>query len=239
MQELYMISQFFGIIQRRNILEGMIMKLFKRLLLFIVILLAIIFTVTLFVLKTTQVEVTNEDLPQTVYEENGDLLVIAQSKLLSIATFTGTDNNYTAIEEFMNYYILYLIKDKLNANYDPFNEDPTDETRYIVDFDYLYIDYLFAKITDDNQLMVILSFGSNKMKMLDSALYFYFDVSVDIWSFSMILTLDQVFWAETEISRSLLDSIFEKLGKESIEDAVTMGTLDLTDYTYTINLINP
>lgn len=215
------------------------MKLIKKLLILILGILVIFSLITLFVIKDIQVEITNADLPQDVYEENGDLLAIAKAKLIGFAVFHMNDDDYTGIEEFLNYYILYEIHHELNSDYDSFAETQTDATKFIYTYESFYIDYIFASITDNDQIELTISFGSSRFKMLDSALHLYFDIDVSAPDMSLTLTLTDVYLDTIKIDQSLLDQIFSYLNKDAIEESVTTGTLDLTNYTYTVGLINP
>lgn len=217
----------------------MTLKLLKKLLILILGILVIFSLITLFVIKEIQVEVTNADLPQDIYEENGDLLAIAKAKLIGFAVFHMNDDDYTGIEEFLNFYILYEIHQELNSDYNPFAETQTDETRYIYTYNSFYIDYLYASVTENNQIELTISIGSSSFKMFDSALHLYFDIDVSVQNMSLTLTLTDVFLDTIKIDQSLLDQIFSSLNKEAIEESITTGTLDLTTYTYTVGLINP
>lgn len=215
------------------------MKLIKKLLILVLGILVLFSLITLFVIKQIQVEVTNDDLPADIYEENGDLLAIAKARLIGFAVFHMSDNDYSGIEEFLNFYILYEIHQELNSAYDPFAETQTDDTKYIYSSQSFYIDYIFAHLTDNNQIELTISFGSSSFTMLDSALHLYFDIDVSASNMSLTLTLTDVYLDTVKIDQSLLDQIVGYLDKDAIESSVTTGTLDLTDYTYTVGLINP
>ncbi len=215
------------------------MKLIKKLLLFILLLSIIAFSILFMFVKSIQTEVSNSDLPADVYSEQGDLFEIAKLKLVQLIWFTGSEDDYTLVEEFINYYILDLIHNSLNEAYDPFQEPSSDETSLIIQTEYYYINYLYAHLSEDNQLIITVSIGSDYLIPTETTLSLYFDITVSITDLSLTLTLTEVFLDTISISFNTLDKIFSYVDKEAIEDSVSTGTLDLDEYTYNVSIINP
>jgi len=182
--------------------------------------------------------ITDADLPQDVYEENGNLLGIAEGKLLSLI-LASPEDEYTIIEEFMNYMILDSIQTNINSSYDPLGDLDTDEANFVFFNDVFYIDYVFATLNEDDQIVVCISFGTDKYITMHSALFLNFDVDIDLIDLSVTLTLESYYLSDNNLSLTILDFIFNQLDKTSIEESITSGVLDLDDYTYTVSVLTP
>jgi len=52
----------------------------------------------------------------------------------------------------------------------------------------------------------------------------------------VVFTLNDYSLGEKSMSMNLLDYIFNQMNKDSIEDSMTFGTLDLDDYTFSISI---
>ena len=216
------------------------MKLLKRLLIFIFILVVIIVVAVIVLVKSIAVEVTDADLPQVVYQQDADLLITAQANLLGMILASETER-YTIIEEFVNYIILDSIQTNINPNYDPLGDLDTDATNYVINEGYVYIDYVYAKLNDNNQMVICISFGSDQYMEMHSAIYLTFDIDIeikiDLLEINAVLTLVDYAIADHNLPFKVLDYLFTKLDKASIEESMTFGTLDLDEYSFTITLI--
>ena len=214
------------------------MKFLKKLFIFLLVVIVLVAVAIFFVIKAIEVEVTDADLPQAVYQEDGNLLLIAQTNLLGIIIADESDQ-YTIIEEFMNYVLLDSIRTNINPNYDPLDGDDTNEANYVVDAGYFFIDYVYAELNDQDQIVVCISFGSNQFMEMHSALYLTFDVDIQIelLDVSVVLTLVEYSIADHGIPFKVLDYLMTRMDKESIEDSMTNGELDLDEYTFTITFL--
>ncbi|WP_176239627.1 hypothetical protein [Mariniplasma anaerobium] len=216
------------------------MKFIKVFLSIIIGLIVIIFVGVLIFLNSIKVEVTDDDLPQGIYTETGDLESISQVYLLGIVVASDADQ-YTLINGFMNYMILDSIRKNINPDYDPLADLDTVEADYVTYDKNFYIDYIYANLNDDNQIVVTAAFGSDSIIKVDSALNLVFDIDLDI-SFTNIgftLTLVDYSLSDTALSFQVLDFIMSKLDKTEIEGQMSMGVLDLDTYTYTLSILNP
>ncbi|MBU1094193.1 MAG: hypothetical protein KKH01_07005 [Firmicutes bacterium] len=215
------------------------MKMLKRLLIFILVIVIVIVGGLFFFVKSIAVEVTDSDLPQDVYTENGDLLVVAQNDLLELFLADEADR-YTIFEEFLNLVILDSIQTNINTAYDPLGTLDTNEANYIVYETNYYIDYVYAELNDTNQMVVCVSFGSDRILTMHSAIYLTFDIDIQIepLNVSVVLTLVEYRIADQNLSFKILDYIFTKLDKASIEDSITYGVLDLDLYTFTVSMLD-
>jgi len=205
-------------------------------LIFIVIL---VFVIGAFILvKSIAVDVTDSDLPQDVYSDDGDLLTISQLKILGLV-LANEQERYNIIEEFMNYIILDSIQTNINSAYDPLGDIDTNEANYVIYDSGLYIDYVYAELNDSNQIVICVSFGSDRYLTMHSAIYLIFDIDVQIelLNISVVLTLSEYSIADKNLSFKILDYLFTKLDKNKIEESITLGILDLDEYTFTISLI--
>ncbi len=213
-------------------------KFIKRLLLFLIIILIGLVIFAFSFINSIEYTVTAGDLPQNVYENSGNLLPYAQTKIVELIT-ADEDERYTLTEEIINLIILDSIRENINENYDPLGDCDTASCLRILDEEYFYIDYVFAELNDDNQLVVTLSSGANKIISKSTALMLTFDIEFDISiNMSLTLTLSEYSLGERDLSIKILDFIFNKLDKDSVESSMTMGTLDLNDYTYTLSLLD-
>jgi len=188
--------------------------------------------------NSIQYSVTANDLPQDVYTTDGDLLSYAKTKIVSLVT-ASTDDRYTITEEFLNLIIWDSIKENVNADYDPLgtcSEPDSTACQTIVSEDYYYINYAFAKLNEDSQMVITISGGIDKIIHKETALIMVFDIDFRLTDMEVVFTLNSYSLGERELSKSLLDRLFRYVGKSDVENSVSFGTLDLTDYTFTISI---
>lgn len=214
------------------------MRIIKRLLTFLIVLVVVLLAAAFIFIKSVSVNVTNADLPQDIYSETGDLQTIARINLLGLVVASEEDS-YLLINNFMNYMFLDSIRSSINSAYDPLGDLNTDATNYIVDGFGYYIDYVYSTLNENNQIVVCISFGTDKYITSHSAIYLYFDVLIEkeLLNITVTLSLSEYYLSDTKLSLKMLDYLFEKLDKTSIEDSMTMGVLDLDNYTYTVSII--
>ncbi|MBN2540908.1 MAG: hypothetical protein JXB08_05215 [Bacilli bacterium] len=213
------------------------MKFLKRFLIFLLVLVVAIVLVAFSFINSIRYEVTEADLPQTVYASSDDLLTYAKLKVVSLV-LASADDRYTITEEFINIIIFDSIRENINSTYDPLNDDCTVAAcDFIVTDEYYYLDYAYAELNEDNQLVVTISVGTNKIISAKTAIILVFDIEFDMGlDPKVVFTLDSYSLGEKQMSKSLLDRIFDTIGHQSVEDSMTFGDLNLTDYTYTISI---
>ncbi|MCF7926565.1 MAG: hypothetical protein K9L74_03230 [Candidatus Izimaplasma sp.] len=210
----------------------------KKLVIFIVIIFLVVLIGTNVLKSTFNVETEKSALPTTVYEYDGDLVLLTQQYLIEIANPTTTeDDKYSLTEQFLNVMLLDSIQTNLNEEYNPLSDCETDSCQYIASDNKGYIEYAFIELNEDNQAVLTISLGRNQYPDIETAIYMIFDVDISLVEMSMILTLDQMYINETEIKKDHLDRLFNYLNKNDIEAMITEGTLDLGEYTYTVPLI--
>lgn len=180
--------------------------------------------------------VLKEDLPEVVYQDT-DSFNGAQNALEDYFN-SGNEENYNALELFMNYMIYDSIKENINGSYDPLGDCDNDDCRYIFTHAQGRIEYAYAKLNDDNQLVLTLSIKRDNYPDLSTAIHLIFDVEVSMLGTSFTLTLDEAKLADRTISQNTLDTLFNYLDKDTIESSITYGELNLDDYTYTVSLLN-
>ncbi len=206
------------------------MKAVKGLIVVLVVLL-----VLLFVAKSViQVEANEDLLPTNVYEENADLLTVVNTSLFDLFV-TSVTNEYTVVEEVVNLIILDSIRDNVNSEYDPLGDCDTNECNFIVYDDNYYVNYIWAELSDDNQLIIHVSLGSETFIGVNTIFHFYFDIDIDYVGFGIELTLDTFYLHERELSMGILDTMFSNLDSTKIENQVSIGDLDLEEYSYRIS----
>ena len=213
-------------------------KLLKSLLILIIVLLIGVVIFAFSFINSISYEVTADDLPQDVYESSDNLLLFAKTKIVGLV-LADDDERYTLIEEIMNLIIFDSIRENINAEYDPLSDCTDNSCARIVDDENFYIDYAYAKLNDDNQIVITISAGTNRYVNVDTALIMVFDVdfgnTIGLDS-SIVFTLDEYHLGDRTMSMKLLDMIFERMDKANIENNMTFGELDLDNYTYTISI---
>lgn len=203
----------------------------------ILVLLTLIIVILAIVHTKVSVDISSDDLPQDMYQTDGTLSELAMLTLTAIVNPLSVEDNYTLTEEFINYMILDSIRENVNASYHPLDDTCDDAScLYIVETELGYVQYVFAELIEDNQLLVTVSFYREDFPETTTALYATFDIDVSILELQMTLTLDTLHLGDIQISKNQLDTIFGFFDKESIESAVTMGELDLSSYTYSMSL---
>jgi len=215
-----------------------VFKLLKSLLILIIVLLIGVVIFAFSFINSISYEVTADDLPQDVYESSDNLLLFAKTKIVGLV-LADEDERYTLIEEIMNLIIFDSIRENINEEYDPLSDCTDNSCARIVDDENFYIDYAFAKLNDDNQIVITISAGTNRYVNVDTALIMVFDVdfgnTIGLDS-SIVFTLDEYHLGDRTMSMKLLDMIFERMDKANIENNMTFGELDLDNYTYTISI---
>lgn len=213
-------------------------KFIKRFLIFVIILLTLLVIFAFSFINSIEYSVSSDDLPQNVYNTSGSLLPYAQTKIVELI-IADEDERYTITEELINLILLDSIKENVNSEYDPLNDCTDFSCSRIINQDYIYIDYVFAEINEDNQLVVTISAGMNKIIAKTTALIMVFDIEFDMnLDMEIKFTLDEYYLGEKAMSMTILNYIFNRLDKTTVENSMTLGTLNLDDYTYTISLIN-
>lgn len=215
------------------------LKIIKRLLLFLLVVVIGIVIYAFSFINSIQYSVTADDLPQDVYTTDGDLLAYAKTKIVRLVT-SSIDERYTLTEDFINLIIWDSIRENVNSNYDPLgtacSESLSTDCQRIVSENYYDIDYAFAKLNDDSQLVITISGGIDKIIHKATALIMIFNIDFRFIDMEVVFTLDSYSLGDRELSKSLLDRLFGYFGKADVENNISFGTLDLTDYSYTISI---
>lgn len=200
----------------------------------LVVLILIIGTLGFIGFNKVNIEMDEADLPESIYEEDTNLLLLVNTRLLSL--FVGsTENEYTVVEEVVNLIILDSIRKNVNSNYDPLSSCDTDECNYIFQEDAYYVNYAWAELSEDDQLIVHVSVGSDKFIHINTIIDFYMDIDINYLGFEISLTLDKLYVNEIGLSTDNLDKLLENIDKDAIEEKVTKGELDMEEYKYTLS----
>jgi hypothetical protein len=210
-------------------------KFIRRLLLFLVLIIVGLGIILMSFVNSIQYVVTESDLPQDVYESDSNLLVLAKLKIVGLV-LADEDDQYSMIEEIMNLIILDSIQDNINSSYSPLSDCEEDVCQYIYKDSPFYINYAYAYLNDNNQIVIVISGGTDKYMSVDTALQLVFDVDVDILNMSVDFTLHSYSLGNRDLSLKMLDFIMDKMDKDAIENDMTFGELDLDTYTYTISI---
>ncbi|MGD9761268.1 MAG: hypothetical protein AB7U52_02395 [Candidatus Izemoplasmatales bacterium] len=209
------------------------MKIIKRLLIFLLVLIVIIVGAGLIAINQIKYEVTSSDLPQDVYETDGNFSALMLEKVEDLL-FTEEEDSYTLIEDFINLLILDIIKKDINPEYDPLNGE-TEDSLFIINHEQFQLDYIYAHLNEENQLIITVSLKRDTIPNVTTAFHFIFDIDYSKTTFSLTLTLNQVFLHDIEVKHNIYDYFVSMADKNEIEVYVDKGTLNLDDYTYTIN----
>ena len=200
----------------------------------LIFVLVLLFVFLLVAKGAIQVDVDENLLPTNVYEEDADLLTLVNTRMYDLF-MTSVTNEYTIVEEVVNLIILDSIRDNVNSEYDPIGDCDTTECNFIVYEDNYYINYIWAELSDDNQLIIHVSLGSEKFIGVNTVFNFYFDIEIDYLGFGIELTLDAYTLGDVDLSMEILNRIFSNIDTEQIEGQVSKGELDLTEYSYKIS----
>jgi len=206
------------------------MKIIK----WILIILFILVVLIVIGVAIINVKVDEDSLPIDVYEEDANLMTLVDEKLYELFIATVTDD-YTLVEEIINLIILDSIKENVNNEYDPLSDCEDISCNFIVHKDFYYLDFIWAELNDDDQLIIHVSVGSDKIIPVNTIFHFYFDINIDYTGFGIELELDKYLVDDNELSMGILDYIFNQIDRNQIESEVTTGELDLEDYSYTIS----
>lgn len=183
-------------------------------------------------INSLSVEITDDDLPQNVYGQSGNLNMRMNMTILQIVQAEqGQADQH--IEDFINLNIYKTIRDDINEAYDPILGD-TPESQYIIKNAWLELDYIYAELMEDQEVKLTVSLKRDNFPKAMTAVYFYFDMNFSYSSMKMKLTLNRVVIDDQEVSRSVYDRLVGFADKEMIENSVDKGTLDLDNYTYVI-----
>jgi len=204
-------------------------NLIKKVVIFVIIV-GVIGMVGVFLIS---VEVDNSVLPTNVYEDDGDFTTIINNHVYNLLFNSNQETEYTFVEDIVNYVILNTIKENVNELYDPLDVNGDESTQYIVYDENYYIEFIWAEMIED-QLVVHVSLGSEKWISVNTVIDFYFDYETTILDFSLTLTLDKIMLKDFNVTTDQLDKYLTDDIKADIEDKISDGSLDLSDYSYRI-----
>jgi len=211
----------------------------KKLVIILLVLALAIFIALNILISKIQVDITDTDLPQDVYENTGNPADIAQLKLIEILNPLSVEDEYTLTEEFLNYMLLDSIRSNVNDEYDPLNDSCTDiACDVIVETPYGNVEYAFVELNDDNQMVVTVNFARSDFPKVETALFVVFDVEFNLLDFEIDLVLDTMYLNDIEITKENLDMILGYFDADEIEAMISIGALDLEEYTYTVSLLD-
>ena len=210
----------------------MVWKIIRRTCLFIIVLMLLLVTGLVIYLNTVEVQLTDDDLPQNVYDTSQNVNIMMVSAVTNILT-SDEQNVQGYIETFLNVMIYKTIRDDINPDYDPILGESA-ESQYIIKNFLMEIDYVYANITDDEQLLLTVSMKRHVFPKISTAMYFYFDMDFNYTRMTLSLILDHVLIDDQEVSKSTYDFILSFMNKDKIEEAIDKGSLDLESYTYQV-----
>jgi len=207
-------------------------KLIKRL---VIILMVIVFIVSIsgiIFLNSVKVETGPEDLPEEVYQSSQNLEARMALVMFDIVSSTQSSQRNESIAEFFNYLIFKTIRDDINETYDPLNSDGSDAI--ISDSGFFILDFMIASSNEDGEIVILVSIKRDDFPSFATAFYFHFKIDFTPLTTELTMTLKNVYIDQREISRTVYDYFVSLADKESIENAIDKGKLDLDTYTYTI-----
>ena len=210
-------------------------KLIRRLLFFLVLIIVSFGLIFMSYVNSIRYEVTESDLPQDVYESEGNLLTLAKIKIVGLV-LADEEDRYSMIEEIMNLIIFDSIQENMNSSYNPFGDCESDACQYIYKDSPFFIRYVYAYLNDSDQIVIVISGGTDKYMSVDTALHLVFDVDINIFDMSVNFTLNSYRLGNRELSIKMLDYLVSKIDKGAVENNMTFGELDLDEYTFTISI---
>ena len=210
-------------------------KLIRRLLFFLVLIIVSFGLIFMSYVNSIRYEVTESDLPQDVYESEGNLLTLAKIKIVGLV-LADEEDRYSMIEEIMNLIIFDSIQENMNSSYNPFGDCESDACQYIYKDSPFFIRYVYAYLNDSDQIVIVISGGTDKYMSVDTALHLVFDVDINIVDMSVNFSLNSYRLGNRELSIKMLDYLVSKIDKGAVENNMTFGELDLDEYTFTISI---
>lgn len=210
-------------------------KFIRRLLIFLILIIVGIGLLFMIFVNSIRYEITESDLPTDVYESEANLLTLAKFKIVGLV-LADEDDRYTMIEEIMNLIILDSIQKNMNTSYSPLSDCEDDVCQYIYKDSPFFIHYAYAYLNESNQIVIVVSGGTDKYMSVDTALFLVFDVDIDILDMSVNFTLNSYQLGERELSIRMLDFLMDRMDKDAIESNMSFGELDLDAYTFTISI---
>ena len=174
------------------------MKIIKIL----IILIAILAVLGFIGVGVINVDVIEDDLPTNVYEEDANLLSLVNTRMFDLFV-TSVTNEYSVVEEIVNLVILDSIRENINSEYDPLGDCETTECNFIIYEDNYYVNYIWAELNDDNQLVIYVSLGSEILIGVNTIFDFTFDIDIDYTGFGIELTLDSYSINDMDLSMSI------------------------------------
>lgn len=212
----------------------------KKLLIVLGVLTAVLFFGWTYVKGQIAVDVTDDDLPEGVYTTSPALLFFnAQYNLFQIANPLSSEDDMTLTEEYLNLMLFYSIRENINDEYDPLNDDcGTAACDVIVSTGYGDVEYAYVELNSDNKIVLHVNFNRTDFLSVETALVAVFDVDISLMEMALTLTLEDVYINDILIKESQIDWVLSQFDPKSIEASIAIGTLDLEEKTYEVGLLS-
>ncbi len=205
----------------------------KKFIFILIIIAALVIGGISYVTSRFHESVTADDLPELVYDSQETTGEGMENTLLELFNPMSDEDEYNLVENFINYVIYDSIKENINDEYDPLGDCEEEACTTIVTSNVAQIEYAYAHLNEDNQLIVTVNAVREGYPSFETAVHLTFNVEIDVPGTSLVLTLVETHLADDEISESMLDRILGFTDKDGIEKSVSTGTLDLDEKTYT------
>jgi len=206
----------------------------KKLILYFVIAVILLVVGLWFTIQSLQIDVVEEDLPQSIYAENNDIQALIQTRLASIFVFSAS-NEYSLVEEIINYVILDSIRENINSSYDPLGDCETTECNYVLKDEDYYIDYIWANMNDDDVLEVHVGVGSNSITEFHTIVHLFIDVDIKVIRTAIVFTVEDVYINNLHLSPFFIRKMLNAMDTDAIESQITTGTIDFDELSYEID----
>ena len=213
----------------------MIKRFVKRVFIVLLVLVTLLVAGTFIFLMSVHTSITEEALPQEVYMNEPTSIALATA--IGQVVLADDEQKNQAIETFLNVMIFRTVRNDINPDYDPMREDE-GESQYIIKESGFILDYVIANVLEDDIVKLTVSLKRSQFPFFSSAIYFYFDMALNPTTMSFKLTLNHVDIDKMTISHQIYDWLVSRIDKEAIQASVTVGELNLEDYTYTINFFD-
>lgn len=213
--------------------------LMRKIFITVLVAVAILFFAWTYVKGEIEMDIEAEDLPQDVYQDQGDLFTTAQFQLLQIANPFSTEDEHTIVEKFMNYMLFYSIQENVNNLYDPLNETCEElECKVIKSTSFGDIEYAFMTLNDENQLVLTINFNRTDFLSFETAAIATFDIEIALLDMELIISLDSLYINDILISEEKIDWVLNQIDAAAIEDSIAIGELDLEAKEYRVGLLS-
>ena len=178
-----------------------------------------------------------EDLPDLVYDTSLEPTDRLSTLFLDSLNPLNPERHDVRVL-LLNLIMFDLIKENVNPLYDPLSESDNPLVHTVIEHNRMYVRYLIASLDDDDQMILNIGLESQDVSRFTTHITLTLDVDADALRQQLTLTLKRVNVGPLTLSERLLDRFLESLDETQLNDALSVGTLDLSERTYTLTWLD-